>query len=319
ISFVKVSNSRIRVLALKKAELSDEIILRMVELDGKPQRQVRIQFAAPLTAAREVNGQEQPVGAAKIDAGALLTSFSAYQPRTFALRLAVSQTKVAPSRSQPVPLHYDLATASEVGTKSNNGFDGEGDTLPAEMLPRNIIYNGVKFQLGPSNNGSSNALLAKGQTIDIPAGRFNRVYLLAASANGDQTVTFEIGSKKEELNIQNWRGFIGQWDDREWSSKDTSHDDYGQMLGLKPGYIKRANLAWYSDHYHNPRGENVPYRYSYLFAYSSDVPPGAKTLTLPNNDSIRIFAISVADENPNLTPAQPLYDMLPAKAKLQNK
>ena len=37
-SLLKVSNPRIRVLALKKAEQSDEIIVRLVELDGKPQR-----------------------------------------------------------------------------------------------------------------------------------------------------------------------------------------------------------------------------------------------------------------------------------------
>ena len=39
-SLLKVSNPRIRVLALKKAEQSDEIIVRLVELDGKPQPDV---------------------------------------------------------------------------------------------------------------------------------------------------------------------------------------------------------------------------------------------------------------------------------------
>ena len=52
------------MLALKKAEQGDEIIVRLVELDGKPQRDVKISFNAAITAAREVNGQEQPVGAA---------------------------------------------------------------------------------------------------------------------------------------------------------------------------------------------------------------------------------------------------------------
>ena len=61
---LKVSNPRIRVLALKKAEQGDEIIVRLVELDGKPQADVRVSFDAPITAAREVNGQEQPVGTA---------------------------------------------------------------------------------------------------------------------------------------------------------------------------------------------------------------------------------------------------------------
>ncbi len=62
-SLLKVSNPRIRVLALKKAEHGDEIIVRLVELDGRPQRDVRISFNAAISSAREVNGQEQPVGA----------------------------------------------------------------------------------------------------------------------------------------------------------------------------------------------------------------------------------------------------------------
>ena len=40
--------------------------MRLVELDGKPAQDVRISFAGPLSAAREVNGQEQPVGEAKL-------------------------------------------------------------------------------------------------------------------------------------------------------------------------------------------------------------------------------------------------------------
>lgn len=83
------------------------------------------------------------------------------------------------------------------------------------------------------------------------------------------------------------------------------------MTGLKPGYIKRADLAWYSDHHHNEAGENVPYRYSYLFGYEVDLPLGAKSIKLPENNLIRILAISVAEENPRVTPAQPLYDVLP--------
>jgi alpha-mannosidase len=34
-----------------------------------------------------------------------------------------------------------------------------------------------------------------------------------------------------------------------------------------------------------------------------------QTLTLPNNDKIRVLAVSVAEENPHVSPAQPLYDM----------
>jgi alpha-mannosidase len=315
-SLLKVSNSRVRVLALKKAELSDELIVRMVELDGKPQRGVRISFGAAIAAAREVNGQEQPVGAATVSGGALLTSFTAYQPRTFAVILAAGSTKVATVHSVPVKLQYDLATASNDGTKSEGGFDGQGNAIPAEMLPSEIIFNGVRFQLAPAKTGAANAVVTKGQTIDLPDGQHNRIYVLAASADGDQKATFKVGSNATELNIQNWGGFIGQWDDRQWSSKDTSNDDYGQMLAIKPGYIKRADVAWYCTHHHDAAGKNISYRYSYLFAYPLDLPAGAKTITLPDNDKIRILAISVADQNAGVKPVQPLYDVLPANAEL---
>ena len=162
--------------------------------------------------------------------------------------------------------------------------------------------------------------MAKGQTIDLPPGQYNRVYVLAASADGDQKATFEVGAQRVVLNVEDWGGFIGQWDDRQWVAKDisipgpparTEHDDYAEMTGIRPGYIKRADLAWYCDHRHNAAGENLPYAYSYLFAYPIDLPDGAKRITLPNNDKIRILAISVADANPKVTSAQPLYDMLP--------
>jgi alpha-mannosidase len=311
-SMLEVSNSRLRVLALKKAEGSDETIVRLVELDGKPQSEVKISFATPIITAREVTGQEQPRGTATVTNGSLVASFSAYQPRTFAVRLAGASTKVAPVHSEPVTLKYDLAAASNDRTTSPGGFDGKGNSLPAEMLPSNITFNDVRFQLIPAKTGSMNALIARGQTISLPAGNYSRVYLLAASADGDQNATFAVGSEKVSLTIEDWGGFIGQWDDRTWSSGDTSKDDYGNMTGLIPGYIKRADVAWYCSHHHDAAGENVPYRYSYLFAYSIKLPAGARSITLPDNDKIRILAMSVASENPLVKPAQPLYDLLGA-------
>jgi len=310
-SLLKVSNPRIRVLALKKAELSDEVVVRLVELDGRPQTDVKVSFAAPITGAREVNGQEQPLGAATIDGGALVTSFGAYQPRTFALKLATAE-KIPGVESAAVPLKYDLGTATRDGEKAAAGMDGKGDAYPAEMLGPQLTFSDVKFDLGKAGAGAANAVIAKGQTIALPSGLYNRVYLLASATGGDQKAAFAVDNKPAELTIQDWSGFVGQWDDRQWTSKDTSHDDYGDMIGLKPGYIKRADLAWYSSHHHDAAGMNIPYSYSYLFAYSLDLPENAKTLRLPKNDKIRVFAVSVASENPEVKPVQPLYDVLPS-------
>ena len=335
-SLLHLNNSRIRVLALKKAESANEIILRMVELDGKPAPGVHVSFAAPVTSAREVNAQEQPIGSANIEGGTLATSFTAYQPRTFALVLGASATKLRSVRSQPVTLHYDLAVASNDDTKTTSGgFDGKGNAMPAEMLPSQITFHDVQFNLAPAKTGSSNAVIAKGQTIKLPAGHYNRVYILAASTGGDQTASFRAGDVTTNLNIQDWGGFIGQWDTRVWKNQpavnwaiSANHavwpaadlqereratpaprypDDY---VGLEPGYVKPASLAWYASHHHTADGLNQPYQYSYLFAYPINLHGNERTLTLPDNDKIRILAISVADENPELNPAQPLFDTL---------
>ena len=309
-ALLKVSNPRIRVLALKKAEESDEMVVRLVELDGTPQPGVRVSFAGTVASARELNGQEQPIGPASVEGGALVTSFGAYQPRTFAVRLAAPPSTVPQVASMPVSLNYDTAAASNDGAPVSGGFDGKGDTFPAEMLPPVISFDGVEFHLAGAKTGVPNAMAAKGQTIPLPAGNFNRLYVLAASADGDQKATFELGDKAIDLDVQDWSGFIGQWDDRQWIAKDrqiparlrrparTEHDDYAEMTGIRPGYIKRANVAWYCSHHHNAAGENVPYAYSYLFAYAIDLPAGAKTISLPHNDKIRVFALSVAGENP---------------------
>jgi len=78
---------------------------------------------------------------------------------------------------------------------------------------------------------------------------------------------------------------------------------------LKPAFIKRDPVAWFASHYHTAEGTNNPYEYCYLFGYALDIPPGATTLTLPDNDKIRVLAITVADQPGSLRPAHPLYDV----------
>jgi alpha-mannosidase len=348
-SLASVNDSHIRILALKKAELGDEVIARLVEMDGRPAPDVRLKFAGPITAARELNGQELPLGSAMLKDGVLQTSFNPYQPRTFALRLGTPPAHLKEATSEQVELKYDLAAASHDDTKSTGGFDAKGDALPAEMLPSEVNFDEVKFHLAPSGEGKLNAIVAKGQTIKLPSGEFNRVYVLAASCDGDQRVSFHIGTQAEEVIVQDWTGFIGQWDTRLWKpapdtitiggnesparqvalrkdwavsanhatwnlenrgSPDWAPSYPEDYVGLRPGYIKRAPLAWYASHYHTPDGLNQPYAYSYLFAYPFSLPPHTQTLTLPDNDKIRILAISVAREDVVVTPEQPLYDTL---------
>jgi alpha-mannosidase len=322
-SFMKVSSSRIRVLALKRAELGEEVIVRLVEMDGRPARGVRLRFIAPVTSAREVDGTETPVADACLEDGELAVDFSPFQVRTFALTIKPAADRRLAASWQPVSLPYDRSVAGRDKARTEGGFDSSGRSLPAEMLPSEVAYAGVRFRLAPADQ--PNAVTARGQTIELPAGPFNRLYILAASAEGDQKASFRMGSGTSSLTIQDWAGYIGQWDNRLWNIRQEPEPprpgepapppgsaprmrtvmDYA---GLTPGFVKPAKVAWFASHRHTAGGDNEPYAYCYLFAYDLPIPAGAPTLILPDNDKIRILAITAADEGPPLRPVQPLVD-----------
>ncbi len=303
-SLVSVSNPRVRVLALKKAEESDDVIVRVVELDGKAANDLRIAFALPVEAAREVNGQEQPIGKARLNArlvdGALVTLLKPYEIRSFAVTMA--RAHIAVPRWQPLDLIFDRSVATHDGEASTAGFDDNGGNLPAEMLPDEIAYGDIHFKV------KAKAVVARGQTINLPQG-FRRAYLLAAAASkDDQKATFRIGNRAADLTIQSWTGNIGQWDTRLWQQREEVLPPRPDaplnapprkrtatvFAGLTPGFIKPAPIAWFASHTHNAEGKNEPYHYSYLFAYELDIPVGAATLTLPDNEAVRILAITLS-------------------------
>jgi len=323
-SLLRVSNPRVRVLALKKAESGDEVIVRLVEIRGKRAEDIVVAFNGPITSAREVNGQEMPLGKARVVNGRLVASFAPYQLRTYAVRLAepFGGAPLRPPRSQPVTLPFDRVVSSRDASKSAPGFDAAGRAIPAELLPRDVDFAGIHFHLG--GESAANAVVAHGQTIALPAGDHKRLYLLAASSEGDQTADFVVDGKTIPLTIQYWTRYVGQWDNRLWTKKQETLPPRPDapsnapirtrmatvFNGLTPGFIKRAPIAWFASHRHTVDGANEPYAYSYLFAYAIDLPHGAHTLTLPDNDKIRVLAATVSDEDSSLVEAQPLYDTL---------
>ena len=70
--------------------------------------------------------------------------------------------------------------------------------------------------------------------------------------------------------------------------------------------MKRDEIAWVGTHRHDPKG-NQPYIASYVFAYAIDLPPGTREIRLPNNDRIRILAMTAVREPFRVRPATVLY------------
>ena len=318
LSLMSVGNGRVRALAMKKAEHGDEVVVRLVEMSGRPAKRVKVTFASPLQAAREINGIEDAVGPAGLEGGALVADFGPFEVRSFAVKMGPAPVRTAAPKFEAVPLEYDVYAATRDGEVPVGGFDAEGRSLPAEMLPARIAYDGIEFALGPA--GKRNAMTARGQALTLPPGPKGRLYVLAASAAGDRKAAFKIGDKPVELTIQDWGGYIGQWDNRVWTTRqefappapgrDPRLRTIQEYAALTPGFVKPAPVAWFASHRHLQDGTNDPYAYSYLFAYVLEVPAGATTLNFPDDDRIRVLAVTVSDEGRAVRPAQPLFDTL---------
>ncbi len=321
-SMVSLNNEQVQVCAMKKAEDSDEIVVRLRELAGKPEAGLMLRFPEAISSAREVDGQERPVaapmGGAKLNAGALAFDMKAFGLRAFALKLASAPAAAAPVASKAVPLSFDTDAVSSRAKRTDGMMDTTGACYAAEMFPARIQREGVEFQLGSTADGAKNALSAHAQRIDLPAGDFNRVHILAA-ADGDASAQIQVGATDEAFDVPNWTGFVGQWDNRIWADQPTARDDAhvadlkvehtAPPVGLTPGFIKRTPVAWFATH-HNTPTVDAYYQYSYLFQNSYDLPPGAKSITLPDNPKIRVFAVSVSREPTAAPAAAPLYDTL---------
>jgi alpha-mannosidase len=316
-SLLKISSSQVTVAALKKAEDSDEIIVRLFEQNGAPAQNIRLSLAVPILAMREVNGQEQaitPTGKATLEKGVLVFAMSAYRPRAFALKLGKIPARPVVPTNQPLPLAFDTDVTSSGKGRHDGSFDTTGNTIPGELLPTKLRSGDVTFTLGTALGNSRNAITCAGQSIALPkaTGTGKRtVYLLAAAEGGDIPATFFVDGKPITLKIQDWGGFIGQWDSRVWEGKvPTSASWPNALVSITPAFIKRDPVAWFSDHKRLADGANDPYRFCYLFRYAIDLPANAKTLTLPKNAKVRLFAATIRKMSvAQAVPVMSLYDV----------
>lgn len=309
-SLLHLGSDDVAVRALKLGENNDQIILRLQELDGTGAPSVAVAAAGPISRTIELNGIEQPIGRVPKQERTLSLNFKPYQLRTLGLAMHAPD-KLTPPASTPVRLPYNLDIFSFNDSKYDGGCDDQGATIPAEMITDTVTSEGIHFRIGPTDNGKENAVRCQGQTIQLPRARFNSIYLLAMSIDGDTDGAFKIDGQTTNLHIQDWSGYIGQWDNRvfEGQVQALTYSVTNKLERLDAGFIKRDPLAWYCSHRHAQDGSDQVYTYSYLFKYRLAAPEGARTLTLPDNDHIRVVAVSlVQDENDATVPVHPLYD-----------
>ena len=302
-SLLENNYPQVGIMSFKKMEEGDYYLIRVNELNGKDNKSVSLKFPEKIVDAYEVNGQEEKIGTVNSKERSLNFDLSHYTIKSFAVRLATSNTNVTGSMQKQLTIPYNQDGFSF----DQNRDDGDffvGNSYPAELIPKKIISEDIQFDMGNMADEENNMVACKGQTIGIPSGDFDKIYLLAA-ADKDTCCSFIFDNETREVSIQSWAGYIGQYYNREFNSHMTD------VVKVSAPFVKKDNIAWFASHCHEPYpSKNDAYKYCYIYKYSLDLPKGGiKKLTLPQNTTIKIFAITLVKTNTgNINPVQPLSD-----------
>lgn len=283
-SFVSISNKQVAVKAVKLAEDSDEVIVRVYEMFGESARNVKLQMAGGIISAREVNGFEEHIADASVEDGVLVFDMQPHKPKTFALKLAGCTAGLSQKGYETISLPCNTLISSLNERKGEYGFYDEKVTIPAELFPSALVVGAVPFSIQTETTGIHSGLISDGQVLELPANA-TRVYFMAAGLKGDVTASFQIGGQSVDLPVQSTDSYIGGWD-------QYGSDHYG--------YIKQDVVAYSASHIHDISGDNVYGKFC-LFKYMVDIPAGVKTITLPKGKDVLIAAATALVGNAGMS------------------
>ncbi len=296
-SFVKTSNPQVSIKAIKEAEKGEYYVVRVNEIYGKPYTNTEITFAAPIEAAQELNGVEDMLGDVKFSGNKIIISGTAFQPKTFAVKLKKNNSLSTPA-SMFVDLAYNASAVTPDAFSKSGAFDMRGNTFAAELMPESVISDGIRFKMN-NKVDENNYVRCDGQTVVLPANHgCTKLYLMVTSPFGDRKTVFKVDGEEYAVNVPFWTDFYGQWGLKEFSE----------------GFVKDGSIAYLGTHRHGREG-NDPHVFTYIYKICLDIDKDARTLLLPKDRTIAVFAATLAD-NPN-GDTQPAMEMraLPYETK----
>ena len=282
--FAQLNNPNVILRALKKAEDSDEVIVRFNEGAGMHAGNTYFTLGTGVVSAREVTASEDPICGAAVTDGNLVFDLEPYEVKTFALTLAPCKRAGIGSR-QPLRLPYNLDIVTFNQNRGDTYIPMLNVSVPGELFPQTIECAGVHFETGMAW-GDNNALIAAGQTLDVSG---TRLCFIAASLYGDKPYTFLVDGNPVELKVQSINERVGGWD----------------LYNLaETAFIKGDRVAWECTHTHaadkDNRGSEL-----YFFMYELNI-RDAKEVTLPEDNGLIILAATVLTDARDAALATPL-------------
>ncbi len=288
-SFGNISVDNVIVRAIKKAENSDEIVVRFNEGGNTATSNVEFTLGNGIVSAREVNAMEDEIALAAVNGGKLVFDIAPYEVKSFALKLADCKVR---DKINSVPL--ELPFNADIVTFNTNRNAAAIPTIevsvPGEIFPKELSCTGIKFKTGDIWGEGNNALICGGQTINVKA---DKIYFVAASLYGDKVYDFKVDDKNVRIPVQSINERIGKWD----------------LYDLaESANIKTDKLVWECTHTHSVT-RDVAGQQLFFFMYEINT-KGAETVTLPDDNGLIILAAAQSNDGSFVKLATPLYDRI---------
>ncbi len=289
-SFLSSDNDQVFVRALKRAEVSDEYVVRVYEMGGKQTQRATLTFASDIAEATEADGTEKTKGTASFSGKGLQVEIKPFSVKTFKVKLKNENRQKMEVDAYMLPLTYDRQCFSYNEFRSSGNFEG-GYSYAAELMPEGgLCVDGIPFRFGEFD--AKSGMTCQGQKIMLPSEKnYQHIYLLAASDKDDRMASFMVGKTEQTVSVPFYSGFVGQW----------GHD------GQSVEYLRDAEVAYVGSHRHSSGGDE-PYEFTYMYKIRLDVPKNVREITLPNDPHIVIFAATAANDMADMAPASQLFE-----------
>ncbi len=285
-SAVKISSDKVRISALKKAQDSDRIVVRVCEYTGEAQENVEIEFPKKIAEIYEVRGDEEEIGTLKPYRGKLRFDIKENEIRSFAIVFKETEAYINEDKSVALPYNRIAVTSN---TRRNISTLKNGMSIPRELMSDRVLAGGTVYEMP---KGDLSGLVCSSQKLQLEKG-YSAVSLLITSLNSDKDAVFKVGEKDIKVRVQDCFEAVGMWD---------------LMMSRITGYIKPQAQALSFSHTHS-RDKDLIAKQMYFFR--SDIPlDGADEITLPKDDDILILSATLIKDSPLFIKGDEHFDTL---------
>ena len=279
-SFGSLSGNAI-LRAVKKAEYSDEIVVRIGESEKKLQKDVTLSLNREIESAREIYASEEHIEDVSLVDGKLVFDLKPYEIKSFALK--VKKANVGTDAKFKVDILGNIYAFS-----TNAHPSGElpiiNKTIPVEITPDTVYAGGIKFDIPKNNKG----MLCGGQSLILPEST-EKVHLLIASLNGDKHVKINDCAYK----INDITEYYAGWD----------LYDFKEVA-----FTKSGKLGYEFTHSHTENGDA---QCEQLFFWHVEVDTaGRNVINFPVDRDILVLSVVADTEKEFCNLACDLYDKI---------